>query len=598
MQKLTKYLLPYRFYIIFSVILIFLQCLTQLLLPDLMARMVNVGIVEGNIDYIYQMGIYMLILTVISMIFAIVAGYYSSKTAAGFSQLLRKDLFDKVSDFSLEEFDRFGTSTLVTRTTNDVTQIQNVIMFLLRVVVIAPMTFLGSLILMIQKDAALTLVVLLTLPFLAAFFYIVSRKIIPQIQKMQVKLDAVGLILRERLTGVRVIRAFNKEEAANRQYTAANDDLTQTALKVNKIAAVMFPGMMLLMNLATVAVLWFGSFRIDSHALNVGDMMAFIQYVALIMLSIVMISFIFIIIPRAKVSADRILEVLNVEPSVCDSISETVSVENVEADIGKYAVEFQNVSFKYSDSDEMILKNISFSVSSGETVAIIGGTGAGKTSMVNLIPRFYDVFDGIICVNGRDVREMKQSLLREKIGFVPQTAVLFSGTIAENIRYGKEDAPEEEIWKALEIAQAADFVEKMDEGIHSYIAQGGVNVSGGQKQRLTIARAVIRRPEIYIFDDNFSALDYKTDAALRHALKTEIQGAAVIIVAQRVATIRDVSKIIVLDNGEIAGIGSDSELMKTCEIYRDIVTSQMNANEMNSDDAMQSHASFKAEAVE
>ena len=598
MQKLTKYLLPYRFYILFSVILIFFQCLTQLMLPDLMAGMVNVGIVEGNVDYIYQMGIYMLILTVISMIFAIVAGYYSSKTAAGFSQHLRRDLFDKVRNFSLEEFDRFGTSTLVTRTTNDVTQIQNVIMMMLRVVVIAPMTFLGSLILMIQKDAAMTGVVLLTLPFLGLFIYVVAKKIIPQIQKMQKKLDAIGLILRERLTGVRVIRAFNKEEAATRQYTAANDDLTQTALKVNKIAAVLFPGMLLLMNLATVAVLWFGSFRIDSHALNVGDMMAFIQYVAMIMMSIVMVSFIFIIIPRAKVSADRILEVLNVEPSICDPDEKLKTEPEKPDEIGRPAVEFRNVSFKYSDADEIILKNISFSVLPGETVAVIGGTGAGKTSMVHLIPRFYDVSDGAVYVNGRNVREMKQSILREKIGFVSQTAVLFSGTIAENIRYGKEDATEEEIWKALEIAQAADFVEKMDEGIHSYIAQGGTNVSGGQKQRLTIARAVIRRPEIYIFDDNFSALDYKTDAALRHALRTEIQGAAVIIVAQRVATIRDVSKIVVLDNGEIVGIGSDSELMKTCGIYREIVVSQMNADEMTADDAAQSSVSSGAEAME
>ena len=581
MQKLIKYLLPHRFFILFSVLLIFLQCLTQLLLPDLMARMVNIGIVEGNIDYIYQMGVYMLILTIISMIFAIVAGYYSSKAAAGFAQLCRKDLFDKVAYFSLEEFDRFGTSTLVTRTTNDVTQIQNVIMFLLRVVVIAPMTFLGSIILMIQKDVAMTCLVLLTLPLLAGFFYFVSRKIIPQIQKMQIKLDAVGLILRERLTGVRVIRAFNKEEAANKQYAQANDDLTQTSLRVNRIAAVLFPGMLLLTNLATVGVLWFGSFRIETHFLNVGDMMAFIQYVMLIMISVVMVSFAFIIIPRAKVSSDRILEILDVEPVLFDSDSESLSnLENTSS-----AVEFKNVSFKYSDSDEMILKDISFSVSLGETVAIIGGTGAGKTSLISLIPRFFDVSCGAVFVAGEDVRNLKQSELRQMIGFVPQTAVLFSGTIAENIRYGKEDASEEEIWKALEIAQASEFVEKMDEGIHSYISQGGTNVSGGQKQRLTIARAIIRRPKIYIFDDNFSALDYKTDANLRNALNTEIQGATVIIVAQRVATIKNVSKIIVLDNGEIAGIGTDSELMKTCGVYRDIVISQMNHENSETDDA-------------
>ncbi|MCL2549492.1 MAG: ABC transporter ATP-binding protein/permease [Methanimicrococcus sp.] len=572
MKNLTIYLKPYKYYIAAAVFLIFFQCLTQLMLPGLMAKMVDVGIVGGDIDYIYKMGVYMLVLTAICMICSVAAGYYTAQSSAGFAKLLRRDLFETVESFSLEQFDKFGTSTLVTRTTNDVSQIQNVIMMLLRVVVVASLTFVSSLILMFYKDVTMSLVVLVVIPVLAVFVYIVSRKIMPMVKEMQNKLDGLSRILRERLTGVRVIRAFNKEEAANKQYEEANDDLMLFSLKVNRVVAFLFPGMLLLMNLTTIAVLWYGSFRIETAHLTIGDMMAFIQYVTMIMMSVIMISFIFIIIPRAKVSADRISEILSVEPAILDP-AETDSAA-FKFDERVPAVEFRNVSFQYNDSDASILKNISFSVDRGETIAVIGGMGSGKTSLVNLIPRFYDVSGGAVFVNGADVRRVSQKQLRETIGFVSQTAVLFSGTIAENVRYGKENATEEEIWKALEIAQATDFVENMEEGINSYISQGGTNVSGGQKQRLTIARAVVGRPEIYIFDDNFSALDYKTDANLRHALKTEIKDAAVIIVAQRVATIRNVSKIIVLDGGQIAGIGTDAELTESCEIYRKIVESQ------------------------
>jgi len=572
MKNLTVYLKPYKYYIAAAFFLTFLQCLTQLLLPGLMAKMVDVGIIGGDIDYIYKMGIYMLVLTIICMICSIAAGYYTAQSSSGFAKLLRRDLFEKVESLSLDQFDTFGTSTLVTRTTNDVSQIQNVIMMLLRVVVVASLTFVSSLILMFYKDVTMSLVVLIVIPILGAFVYTVSSKIMPMVKEMQNRLDGLSRILRERLTGVRVIRAFNKEDAANKQYEEANDNLMRFSLRVNRIVAFLFPGMMLLMNLTTIAVLWFGSFRIETAHLTIGDMMAFIQYVTMIMMSVIMISFIFIIIPRAKVSADRISEILNVEPAILDPAEETAAAFKFDEHVP--AVEFRNVSFRYNDSDAAILKNISFSVDSGETVAIIGGMGSGKTSLVSLIPRFYDVFEGAVFVNGADVRCVSQKQLRESIGFVPQTAVLFSGTIAENIQYGKENATEEEIWKALEIAQATDFVESMEEGIDSYISQGGTNVSGGQKQRLTIARAVVGRPGIYIFDDNFSALDYKTDANLRHALRTEIQGAAMIIVAQRVATIRNVSKIIVLDGGQIAGIGTDAELTESCEIYRKIVESQ------------------------
>ena len=591
MKKITNYITPHIVFISLSIFLIFLQSFTQLILPDFMAKMVDIGIVEGNMDYIYQMGIYMLIITVFSMVCSVSAGYFISLSASGFAQLLRKDMFYKINSFSLEEFDRFGTSTLVTRTTNDVNQIQNVIMMLLRVFVSAPLMFLGCLILMLSKDIAMSLVVFAVFPFLGIFIYFVSRKMIPLIKQMQKKLDRLSRILRERLTGVRVIRAFNKEETAGQQYNEANDDLTQISLRVNKIVAILFPGMMFLMNITTLAVVWYGSLRIETGHLSVGDMMAFIQYVMMLLMSIVMISFVFIIIPRAKVSSDRIFEVLNTDITIKDTDEElsqtlfeiranqiadysSVVPENISASVP--AVEFENVFFNYSDSYKPVLKNISFSISYGETAAIIGGTGSGKTSLIHLIPRFYDVADGAVYVDGKDVRLENQAALREKIGFVPQTAVLFSGTVAENIRSGKEDATDAEILNALKIAQAADFVQEMDEGLNSYISQGGTNVSGGQKQRLTIARAIVKKPDIYIFDDNFSALDYKTDANLRKALKTEIKDAAVLIVAQRVATIRDSDKIIVLDNGEIAGVGTDSYLMETCDVYRKIVASQTN----------------------
>ena len=581
MKKFTDYIAPYRVFVFLSVSLIFLQSFSQLVLPDLMAKMVDIGIAEGDIGYIYKLGVYMLVITIFSMICSVSAGYFISLFASGFSRILRRDLFTQINSFSLEEFDRFGTSTLVTRTTNDVSQIQNVILMFLRIVVLAPLYVLGCMILMFQKDVTMSLIVLMFIPLLAVFVFLLSRKIVPLMKKMQAKLDGLSRILRERLIGVRVIRAFNKEESAARQYDEANADFTQISLRINRIMAILFPVLMFLMNMTILAVLWYGSFRIETTHLSIGDMMAFIQYVMMILMSVVMLSFIFVIIPRAKVSYDRIFEILNTETSIKnidESVDESVDgeVDYVSAESEKYApaVEFKNVVFKYSDSDKPILKDISFSIARGETVAVIGGTGSGKTSLVQMIPRFYDTADGTVFVGGQDVRSVNQAALRAKVGFVPQTAVLFSGTIADNVRYGKEDATEQEIWEAIRISQASEFVENMEDGLESYISQGGTNLSGGQKQRLTIARAIVKKPEVYIFDDNFSALDYKTDANLRHALKTELKDAAVIIVAQRVATIKDLDKIIVLENGEIAGIGNDSYLMENCGVYQSIVESQ------------------------
>ncbi|MDV0447190.1 putative ABC transporter ATP-binding protein [Methanosarcinaceae archaeon Ag5] len=599
MIELSRYLKPFRWIVAVSIFLTFIQCLTQLYLPKLMADMVDVGIVGNDMNYIITIGLVMLFLSAVSMVSSVAAGYYASKASAGFSRDLRRDIYTKVDSLSLEEFEKFGTSTLVTRTTNDVNQIQNVLIMLLRIFVMSPLMFLGGVVMTVLVDPVLSLIIVVAIPVLFGFIYIIIRKCMPLFKQTQKKLDHLSLTLRERLTGVRVIRAFNKEESANQNYRDANADLTDVSLRVNKILSFIMPAMTIIMNVTVIGVLWFGSFRVASGNISVGDIMAFIQYVMMILFSVAMTAMIFVFLPRAKVSAERIIEILDVDPKIKDSNlagAETKSDAETEPDAetegiksGKKSaqkdavarIEFKNVSFHFEDSDKNILDNVSFAVYPGETAAVIGGTGAGKSSLINLVPRFYDVTGGSVFVEGRDVRETPQSDLRQKIGFVPQTAVLFSGTVAENIRYGKSDATDEEIWNALKVAQADDFVGKMNDGLDSFISQGGTNVSGGQKQRLTIARAVVRHPDIYIFDDNFSALDYKTDANLRRALKKEIKDAAVLIVAQRVSTIKDADKIIVLDNGAVVGIGTDDELMKSCQVYQEIVASQQMSAEVD-----------------
>ncbi|WP_338097153.1 ABC transporter ATP-binding protein [Methanolapillus ohkumae] len=606
MIELSRYLKPFRVIVAVSILLTFVQCLTQLYLPTLMGDMVDVGIVGKDMDFIIRTGILMMILSAVSMVSSIASGYYASKASAGFSKNLRQDVFTKVENLSMEEFENFETSTLVTRTTNDVNQIQNILIMMLRIFVISPLMFLGGVIMTVSKDPILSLIILAAIPLLGLLIYGIMKKSMPLFQKTQTKLDHLSLTLRERLTGVRVIRAFNKEDAANQTYLDANADLTDISLKVNKILAYIMPGMMLIMDLTIIGVLWFGGYRIQSGDLSVGDIMAFIQYVTLILFSLAMMAMIFIFLPRAKVSAERITEVLGVDPKIKDPIpaaeqkmennaewakkagktektekiektEKTEKTEKLPVTVSEKSyppIEFKEVSFRFEKSGKNILENISFTVNPGETVAVIGGTGSGKTALIHLVPRFYDVNEGTVLVNGRDVRDVTQADLRQKIGYVSQTAVLFSGTVADNIRYGKKEATVDEIWEALRIAQADEFVKKMNDGLDSYISQGGTNISGGQKQRLTIARAVVRHPEIYIFDDNFSALDYKTDADLRRALKKEIRSAAILIVAQRVSTIKDADKIIVLDNGKIAGIGPDAELMKNCTVYQEIVASQ------------------------
>ncbi|MFZ5967175.1 MAG: ABC transporter ATP-binding protein [Bacillota bacterium] len=574
MTKLLKFIKPYTVSVIVVLFLMFLQSLSQLYLPTLMSDIVDTGIVKGDTQYIIKVGGIMLLVAALGAVCTIWANYLSSIAAAGFGKILRSEIFSRVESFSLHEFDQIGTASLITRTTNDITQVQQVLMMILRMMISAPMTGIGGIVMAVSKDATLSLVLVVVLPILIAIILSVAKKGVPLFKAMQVKLDKLNLVLRENLTGVRVVRAFNRIEHEKKRFYEANHDLTSTAIRVNKIMAVLMPMMMLVMNLTTVAIIWFGAIRIDNGSMQVGDMMAFIQYAMQIMFALIMVSMMFVMIPRAQASAVRINEVLDMAPEIVDP-------EQIKSSGGqKGFVEFKDVTFSYPGAEQPAISNISFCANPGEVTAIIGGTGSGKSTLINLIPRFYDVDSGKVVVDGVDVREMAQKNLRSKIGLVPQNSVLFTGTVADNIRYGKEDASEEEIRYAAEIAQAAEFISEMKNGFDSDIAQGGTNISGGQKQRLSIARALVRRPEIYIFDDSFSALDFKTDAKLRTALKKETRDATVFIVAQRISTVVDADRIIVLDEGRIVGIGKHKELLSICEVYREIVSSQLSEEEI------------------
>ncbi|WP_172423930.1 ABC transporter ATP-binding protein [Paenibacillus larvae] len=574
MSKLFRYLKPYRLPIVFVLFVVFLQSLSDLYLPTLMSDIVDTGIVKGDTPYILKIGGFMLFVAAGGVLCAIVSSYLSSKISVGFGRDLRAKVFSHVENFSLQEFDKIGTASLITRTTNDINQIQQVTTMILRMMISAPMMCIGGIIMALSKDAKLTLVLVAVLPILALSIFLVARKGVPLFKAMQKKLDKLNLVLRENLTGIRVIRSFNRGDHEAERFNEANLDLTYTAVRVNRIMASLMPIMMLILNFSTIAIVYFGSIRIENGGMHVGDLMAFIQYAMQIMFSVIMVSIIFVMVPRASASAARINEVLDMVPEIKD----TENAKQTEGQRGY--LEFQNVTFSYPGAEKPALYNISFSASPGETTAIIGGTGSGKSTLLSLIPRFYDIQEGRILVNGEDIRDLKQANLREKIGFIPQKAVLFTGTISDNIRYGKEDATGDEIRHAAEVAQATEFIANMKDGFDSMIAQGGNNVSGGQKQRLSIARALVRKPEIYVFDDSFSALDFKTDAKLREALKKETTESTVLIVAQRVSTVMDADRIIVLEEGKIAGIGTHQELMDTCTVYREIVSSQLSEEEI------------------
>ncbi|MFD0679392.1 MULTISPECIES: ABC transporter ATP-binding protein [unclassified Paenibacillus] len=574
MIKLFKNLQPYRWTIGLVLVLIFLQSLSELYLPTLMADIVDKGIVTGDNGYIWRIGGLMLLVTAASGLFSIFASYHSSKISAGFGRIMRGKTFAHVESFSLQEFDKLGTASLITRTTNDITQVQQVLLMMMRMMVSAPMMCIGGIIMAFSKDPALAMVIVCVMPVLALIIYLIARKAIPLFKSMQTKIDKLNLVLRENLTGVRVIRAFNRIEHEKKRFDEANLDLTDTAVRANKIMAAMMPMMMLIMNFTSIAIIWFGGGRISTGHMQVGDLMAFLQYAMQIMFSLIMVSMMFVMVPRASASAVRINQVLDTVPEILDRPAAKVAAKR-----GGHVV-FENVTFSYPGAEKPAVSNISFEVKPGEITAIIGGTGSGKSTLLSLIARFYDIDSGSLMVDGIDVRDMTQESLRSKIGFVPQKAVLFTGTVRDNIGYGKEGVSDEEIRHAAEIAQAASFIAEKQEGYEAVISQGGANLSGGQRQRLSIARALVRRPEIYVFDDSFSALDYKTDANLRAALKQETADSSVIIVAQRVSTIMDADRIIVLDEGEVAGIGTHRELMETSNVYREIVSSQLAEGEI------------------
>jgi ATP-binding cassette subfamily B multidrug efflux pump len=574
MLKLFRFLKPYTLMIILVLAFIFLQTLGDLYLPTLMGDIINKGVMQGDTGKILQIGVMMLLVTAGGVICAVISSYLSARISTGFGASLRSRIFRKVSGFSLNEFDRFGTATLITRTTNDVFQVQMVAIMIMRMMISAPMMAVGGTILALRRDRDLTLVLVFALPVLASVVILTASKTLPLFRSVQKKIDKMNLVLREKLTGVRVIRAFNASEREEKRFSQANDDLTDTYIKVNRIMAFMMPAIMTVMSLTQLAIIWFGGLRVSQGSMDLGSLSSFTQYAIQIMMSMLMLAFMFIMVPRAQAAASRINEVLETEPEIVDPEKASTAAA------GRGHIEFRDVTFRYKGAEMPVLRDISFSAGPGEVTAIIGSTGSGKSTLINLIPRFYDIESGSILIDGVDIRKFSQEDLRSRIGFVPQKAVLFSGTIAENIRVGREDASDDEVRHAAEVAQASEFIEQMDGGYDHEIAQGGTNLSGGQRQRVSIARALVRKPEIYIFDDSFSALDFKTDAKLRAALKNEIADSTVIMVTQRVSTVMDADRIIVLDEGGIAGIGTHRELLGDCRVYREIVESQLSEEEI------------------
>jgi ATP-binding cassette subfamily B multidrug efflux pump len=573
-KLLSTYLKPYRNWILIVVGLVLLQTIGNLYLPDLNAKIINNGVVKGDIPYIVQTGALMLVVTLVLGVISIISVYWGSKTAMSFGRDVRSSIFRRVEAFAQTEINKFGTPSLITRNTNDVQQVQMLIAVGLNMMIMAPAMAIGGIVMALRQDVPLSALLVFIIPAMAIVIGLMLRTAMPLFQSMQKKIDRINQVMREVLSGVRVIRAFVRTDYEERRFAEANVDLTDTALKVNRLFALMMPALMLILNLSMVAIMWFGGHRVDSGAMPIGNLTAFITYIMQILISVMMATIMFVMVPRAAASASRIQDVLDTEPSVCDPEAPTPLTT-----LHGY-IEFEDVEFRYPGAEDPVLSKISFSARPGETTAIVGSTGSGKSTLINLIPRFYDVTGGSVRIDGIDIRDMKQEDLWSKVGFIPQKAFLFTGTVASNLRFGDETASDEELWHALEIAQGKAFVSAMSENLDAPITQGGTNVSGGQRQRLAIARALVKRPEIYVFDDSFSALDFKTDSMLRAALKHETENATVLIVAQRVSTIMNADRIIVLDCGTVVGIGTHEELMRTSETYREIVYSQLSEEEV------------------
>jgi ATP-binding cassette subfamily B multidrug efflux pump len=569
-------------------VLLLIQAIASLYLPNLNADIINNGIVKGDNNYIIRTGGLMLVVTFLLGVCAIVAVYFGARIAMGFGRDVRAAIFKRVAGFAQVEINHFGTPSLITRNTNDVQQVQMVVFMGLTIMILAPITGIGGVIMALREDVPLSGLLVVILPLMALVIGLVMRRAIPLFQAMQAKLDRINQVMREALAGVRVIRAFVRTHHEEVRFDVANADLFDTSIRVNRLFAVTIPIMMAILNLSTVAVMWFGSMRIDSGAMPIGNLTAFMAYLMQILMAVLMAVFMFILVPRAAVAAGRIQEVLTIAPSIVDPEHPVTLPVIVHAhgdgsgpspSTGAGTLEFRHVEFLYPGAEQPILHDISFIARPGETTAIVGSTGSGKTTLINLIPRFYDVTRGELLVDGVDVRQMRREDLWERIGVVPQQAFLFSGTVASNLRYGDESATDEALWQALDIAQGKTFVTEMEGGLEAPIDQGGTNVSGGQRQRLAIARALVKRAPIYIFDDSFSALDFKTDAQLRAALQRELSSAIVLIVAQRVGTIMKADQIIVMDEGRIVGAGRHHDLLESCQTYREIVLSQLTAAE-------------------
>ncbi|PPL19348.1 ABC transporter ATP-binding protein [Microterricola pindariensis] len=568
-----RYLKPYRWLLLWVVVFQLAQSIASLYLPTLNADIIDQGVAKGDTAYIITTGGWMLLITLGQVICAIMAVYFGARAAMALGRDLRQGVFEKVGQFSEREVALFGAPSLITRSTNDVQQVQMLVLMTCTILVSAPILCVGGIIMAMRQDLELSWLIAVAVPVLLIAVGLIVMRMVPLFRSMQKRIDRVNTVLREQLTGIRVIRAFVREPIEAARFGTANAELTDTALRAGRLMALLFPVVMLVLNVSSIAVLWFGAFRIDDGSMQVGTLTAFLSYLMQILMSVMMATFMAVMIPRAAVCADRIQEVLGTEPSVTPPANPVVSLHGV----GSIALD--DVAFSYPGAEQPVLTDVSFITRPGTTTAVIGSTGSGKTTLVNLLPRLFDATAGTVEIDGVDVREIDQELLWGHIGLVPQKPYLFSGTVASNLRYGKSDATDEELWHALGVAQARDFVASMPGGLDAPISQGGTNVSGGQRQRLAIARALVKRPAIYIFDDSFSALDLTTDANLRRALRADIGDATLFIVAQRVSTIVDADQILVLEGGEIVGRGTHDELLESSETYAEIVSSQLTAEE-------------------
>lgn len=582
-KLLVRYLQPQRRLLIAVVVFQLAQSVASLYLPTLNADIIDLGVARGDTGYILRVGSLMLLITLLQIACAVTAVYFGAKAAMGMGRDLRGAIFTRVGGFSEQEVTRFGPASLITRSTNDVQQVQQLVLMSATLMVAAPMLSIGGVVMAVRQDAQLSWLIAVSVPVLLIGVGLIVSRMVPLFRLMQLRIDAVNRVLREQLAGIRVVRAFVREDLETERFAGANADVTDTALRAGRLMALAFPVVMLVLNVSSVAVIWFGSFRIEDGSMQVGTLVAFLSYLLQILMSVMMATFMAVMIPRAAVSADRIGEVLETESSVRPPANPVVFADETGTETGtgtaRGELEMRDVGFAYPGAERPVLSGVSFTAAAGRTTAVIGSTGSGKTTLVNLMPRLFDATSGSVRMGGVDVRELHPDLLWGHIGLVPQRPYLFSGTVRSNLLYGRPDATEEELWRALATAQAEDFVRQMEGGLDAPVSQGGTNVSGGQRQRLAIARALVKRPELYIFDDSFSSLDTATDARLRQALRRDTAGATLVIIAQRVSSIVDADQILVLDGGRIVGRGTHRELLETSETYREIVSSQLAAEE-------------------